>query len=594
MSNNFEQEAKSRRKSKNLRPLLRLLPFLMKYRSRVAIAIIALLVASTATLIIPMAVRRVADFGFTTASAALVNQYFIAMLAVVFALAAGSAVRFYYVMWLGERVVADVRDALFSHLINLTPSFYETQKTGEVVSRLTADTTQIKSAFSSTASVALRNMVMLIGALTLMIYTSPRLSGLAALAIPAVVLPLVFYGRRVRALSRKAQDTLASSAAFAQERLSGITAIQSNTQENATTAIFSEATTTAFEAAQSRTLARSILTFAIIAASLSAIVALLWFGANEVAVNNLSGGTLLQFLLYAVFAASSLGQLSEVWGEIQLAAGASERISELLDEVPAISSPNSPVPMSQPVKGRLSFREVDFNYPSRPEAKVLQDISFVAEPGEVIAIVGPSGAGKTTLFTLLQRFQDPQHGEITFDRENIANLDLEELRRNIATVPQDPTIFSGTIAENIKLGRPLASDADVIAAAKAARVAEFAERLPLKYETLLGERGVTLSGGQRQRLAIARAILRNAPVLLLDEATSALDAESESLIQEALETLTKGRTTLVIAHRLATVRGADRIIVVEHGKIVGIGTHAQLMKKSPLYAKLAKLQFTAH
>ena len=593
MSNNFEQEAKSRRKSKNLRPLLRLLPFLMKYRSRVAIAIIALLVASTATLIIPMAVRRVADFGFTTASAALVNQYFIAMLAVVFALAAGSAVRFYYVMWLGERVVADVRDALFSHLINLTPSFYETQKTGEVVSRLTADTTQIKSAFSSTASVALRNMVMLIGALTLMIYTSPRLSGLAALAIPAVVLPLVFYGRRVRALSRKAQDTLASSAAFAQERLSGITAIQSNTQEKATTAIFSDATTTAFEAAQSRTLARSILTFAIIAASLSAIVALLWFGANEVAVNNLSGGTLLQFLLYAVFAASSLGQLSEVWGEIQLAAGASERISELLDEVPAISSPSSPMPMPHPIKGRLSFREVDFNYPSRPEAKVLQDISFVAEPGEVIAIVGPSGAGKTTLFTLLQRFQDPQHGEITFDQENIANLDLEELRKNIATVPQDPTIFSGTIAENIKLGRPQASDADVIAAAKAARVAEFAERLPLKYETLLGERGVTLSGGQRQRLAIARAILRNAPVLLLDEATSALDAESESLIQEALETLTKGRTTLVIAHRLATVRGADRIIVVEHGKIVGIGTHAQLMKKSSLYAKLAKLQFTA-
>lgn len=593
MSNNFEQEAKSRRKSKNLRPLLRLLPFLMKYRSRVAIAIIALLVASTATLIIPMAVRRVADFGFTTASAALVNQYFIAMLAVVFALAAGSAVRFYYVMWLGERVVADVRDALFSHLINLTPSFYETQKTGEVVSRLTADTTQIKSAFSSTASVALRNMVMLIGALTLMIYTSPRLSGLAALAIPAVVLPLVFYGRRVRALSRKAQDTLASSAAFAQERLSGITAIQSNTQEKATTAIFSDATTTAFEAAQSRTLARSILTFAIIAASLSAIVALLWFGANEVAVNNLSGGTLLQFLLYAVFAASSLGQLSEVWGEIQLAAGASERISELLDEVPAISSPSSPMPMPHPIKGRLSFREVDFNYPSRPEAKVLQDISFVAEPGEVIAIVGPSGAGKTTLFTLLQRFQDPQHGEITFDQENIANLDLEELRKNIATVPQDPTIFSGTIAENIKLGRPQASDADVIAAAKAARVAEFSERLPLKYETLLGERGVTLSGGQRQRLAIARAILRNAPVLLLDEATSALDAQSESLIQEALETLTKGRTTLVIAHRLATVRGADRIIVVEHGKIVGIGTHAQLMKKSSLYAKLAKLQFTA-
>lgn len=593
MSNSFEQEAKSRSKSKNLRPLLRLVPFLSKYRSRVIIAIVALLVASTATLVIPMAARRVLDYGFNGQSAVLVNQYFAGMFAVVAALAAGSAIRFYHVMWLGERVVADVRDALFKHLVNLTPSFYETQKTGEVVSRLTADTTQIKSAFSSTASVALRNIVMLLGALSLMIYTSPRLSGLAALAIPAVVLPLVFYGRRVRALSRKAQDTLASSAAFAQERLAGIHAIQSNTQEKATAQNFSNATITAFEAAQSRTLARAVLTFAIISVSLSAIVGLLWFGANEVAAKTLSGGTLLQFLLYAVFAASSLGQLSEVWGEIQLAAGAAERISELLDEKPSITSPDSPHKMKRPVLGRLSFREVDFNYPSRPEATVLHDISFVAERGEVIAIVGPSGAGKSTLFSLLQRFQEPQHGEITLDHENIANLSLPDLRGAIATVPQDPIIFSGTIAENIRLGRPEASNAEVVAAAIAARVAEFANKLPLRYETLLGERGVTLSGGQRQRLAIARAILRNAPVLLLDEATSALDAESESLIQDALEGLTHGRTTLVIAHRLATVRGADRIVVLDQGKIVGLGTHAQLMKKSPLYAKLAKLQFTA-
>ncbi len=593
MSNSFEQEAKSRSKSKNLRPLLRLVPFLSKYRSRVIIAIVALLVASTATLVIPMAARRVLDYGFNGQSAVLVNQYFAGMFAVVAALAAGSAIRFYHVMWLGERVVADVRDALFKHLVNLTPSFYETQKTGEVVSRLTADTTQIKSAFSSTASVALRNIVMLLGALSLMIYTSPRLSGLAALAIPAVVLPLVFYGRRVRALSRKAQDTLASSAAFAQERLAGIHAIQSNTQEKATAQNFSNATITAFEAAQSRTLARAVLTFAIISVSLSAIVGLLWFGANEVAAKTLSGGTLLQFLLYAVFAASSLGQLSEVWGEIQLAAGAAERISELLDEKPSITSPDSPHKMKRPVLGRLSFREVDFNYPSRPEATVLHDISFVAERGEVIAIVGPSGAGKSTLFSLLQRFQEPQHGEITLDHENIANLSLPDLRGAIATVPQDPIIFSGTIAENIRLGRPEASNAEVVAAAIAARVAEFANKLPLRYETLLGERGVTLSGGQRQRLAIARAILRNAPVLLLDEATSALDAESESLIQDALEGLTHGRTTLVIAHRLATVRGADRIVVLDQGKIAGLGTHAQLMKKSPLYAKLAKLQFTA-
>jgi ATP-binding cassette, subfamily B, bacterial len=593
MSNNFEQEAKSRPKAKNLRPLLRLLPFLMQYRSRVVIAFIALLVASSATLVIPVALRRVLDNGFTVQNAALVNQYFLVMFAVVAALAAGSAVRFYYVMWLGERVVADVRDALFRHVINLTPSFYETQKTGEVVSRLTADTTQIKSAFSSTASIALRNMVMLIGALTMMIYTSPRMSGLAALAIPAVVLPLVVYGRRVRALSRKAQDTLASSAAFAQERLSGITAIQSNTQESATTTTFGKATIEAFQAAQSRTFARSILTFAIIGVSLGAIVALLWFGAREVLAGNLTGGTLGQFVLYAIFASSSLGQLSEVWGEVQLAAGAAERISELLDEKPAIASPAWPAILPKPVKGSVAFTKVDFRYPARPEAKVLSNISFTAKPGEVIAVVGPSGAGKTTLYALLQRFQDPEHGTVTLDGIDVSTLALEDLRGSIATVPQDPTIFSGTIADNIRLGRPEATEAEIVAAAKAARVAEYAEKLPLKYETLLGERGVTLSGGQRQRLAIARAILRNAPVLLLDEATSALDAESEAMIQEALEGLTKGRTTLVIAHRLATVRGADRIIVLDHGKIVGEGTHAQLLKKSPLYARLAKLQFTA-
>jgi ATP-binding cassette, subfamily B, bacterial len=591
MSNNFEREAKFRNKSNNLRPLMQMLPFLMKYRGRVVLATIALLVASIATLIIPLAAKRVLDFGFNDESAYIVSQYFTAMFAVVFALAAGSAVRFYYVMWLGERVVADVRDALFAHLMQLPPSFYEGQKTGEVVSRLTADTTQIKSAFSSTASIALRNIVMLTGALSLMIYTSPHLSGLAALTIPAVVLPLVFYGRRVRALSRKAQDTLANSAAFAQERLSGISAIQSNTQEKAATKAFSTATIEAFEAAQKRTFARSILTFAIIAVSLSAIVGLLWFGANEVSAKNISGGTLLQFLLYAIMASSSLGQLSEVWGEIQLAAGAGERIAELLNEKPAITSPANPTAFAKPIKGALQFKSVGFSYPARPLAKVLSNVTFNANPGEVIAIVGPSGAGKTTLFTLLQRFQEPSEGTISFDNIDIANLSLEELRGHIATVPQDPTIFSGTIAENILLGRPHASHAEIIAAAQAARVSEFAEKLPLKYETLLGERGITLSGGQRQRLAIARAILRNAPVLLLDEATSALDAESEALIQEALEGLTKGRTTLVIAHRLATVRSANRIIVLDNGKLVGAGTHSQLMKKSPLYAKLAKLQF---
>ncbi len=577
---------------RDLRPLKRLLPYLARYRGRVILALLSLLVASTATLIIPVAVRRLLDNGFTSGNAQLVNQYFLAMLAVVLVLAAGSAIRFYYVMWLGERVVADVRDALFRHLMELTPSFFETQKTGDVVSRLTADTTQIKSAFSSTASIALRNAVTLLGAVAMMIYTSPGMAGLAALAIPGVVLPLVIFGRRVRALSRQAQDTLAASAAFAQERLSGIQAIQANTQERATVSKFADATSEAFVAAQSRTLARAILTFAIFSAALGAIVGLLWVGARAVSSGDMTGGTLSQFVLYAVFAASALGQLSEVWGELQAAAGAAERISELLDVVPFIASPPHPQNLPQPVHGEVRFENVSFAYPARLDAPVLKNVSFTARPGQVVAIVGPSGAGKTTLYSLLQRFQEPQSGLITLDGVDIAKLELEDLRQQMASVPQDAVIFSGTIADNIRLGRPDASMEDVIAAAEAARVAEFVERLPERYEAMLGERGITLSGGQKQRLAIARAILRDAPVLLLDEATSALDAESEALIQEALEEIAKGRTTFVIAHRLATVRNADVILVLDKGRIAAHGTHAQLLKKNALYARLAKLQFS--
>jgi ATP-binding cassette subfamily B protein len=587
----IENPAESKPARQKLRPLMRLVPFLRPYRTRVVMALIALLVASVATLVIPIAARRVVDHGFSAQNAQLVNQYFAFMFLVVAMLALGSSVRFYYVMWLGERVVADLRNRLFSHLLTLTPSFFETQKTGDVVSRLTADTTQIKSAFSSTASIALRNAVMLAGTLAMMIYTSPGMSGLAAMAIPAVVLPLVFYGRKVRVLSRAAQDTLAASAAFAQERLSGISAVQSNTQETATAAAFGTSTSEAFNAAQARTFSRAVLTFGIIAIAFGSIVGLLWYGAQQVLSGGMTGGTLAQFLIYAILAASSLGQLSEVWGELQQAAGAAERISELLDEQPAISSPANPVALPAPVRGAVSFDHVDFTYASNAKAPVLRDISFNAKPGEVVAIVGPSGAGKTTLFSLLQRFQIPNAGVITLDGIDIAKFALPDLRGCIATVPQDPVIFSGTIADNMRLGRPTATDAELRAAAKAARVAEFVERLPAQYESVLGERGITLSGGQRQRLAIARAILRNAPVLLLDEATSALDAESEALIQEALAEISKGRTTLVIAHRLATVRGADKIIVLDQGKMVGLGTHAQLLKKSPLYARLAKLQF---
>ncbi len=592
MSNVYEQEARRRGKSSNLRPLARLLPFLARYKAQAVAAIVALLVASLATLVVPIAVRRVFDHGFSDENAGLIDQYFGVMLAVVALLAIGSSVRFYFVTWIGERVVADVRDHLFRHLTALTPSFYETQQTGEVISRLTADTTQIKSAFSSTASIALRNLVMLIGALAMMIYTSPRLSGHAALAIPLIVLPLVIYGRRVRVLSRTAQDTLAASAAFAQEHLAAIATVQSNTREKPTVGSFTAATRSAFAAAASRTLARAVLTFAIILVSLGAIVALLWFGARDVMAGTMSGGTLSQFVLYAVFAASSLGQLSEVWGEVQLAAGAAERISELLDEQPAIRSPASAQWLPQPAKGIITFRDVSFRYPARPETDVLHKVKFVAEPGEVIAIVGPSGAGKSTIFTLLQRFHDPRSGMIAIDGTDIRDLDLESLRGTIATVPQDPVIFSGSIADNIRFGKPAAAETDVAAAAKAARADGFIQALPQAYGTLLGERGATLSGGQRQRIAIARAILRNAPVLLLDEATSALDAESEALIQQALQHITKNRTTLVIAHRLATVRNADRILVLDKGRLVAQGTHAELMKKNALYARLAKLQFT--
>ncbi len=593
MSSSYEEEARRRPKGRNLRPLLRLTPFLRNYRPQMAMAFLALLAAAGATLAVPVAIRRIIDNGFSSANAELVDRYFFAMMAVVLVLAIGSALRFYFVMWIGERVVADVRDALFAHLLKLSPGFFETQRTGEVVSRLTADTTQIKAAFSSTASIALRNLVMLIGTIIMMVLTSPKLAGLSLLALPLIVLPLVVYGRRVRSLSRNAQDTLASSAAFAQERLSAVATVQSNVQEEAARRDFTDATDTAFRAAARRTFARAVLTALIIGVAAGAVVLLLWYGASEVILGRLTAGTLSQFLIYAILAASSLGQLSEVWGEVQLAAGAAERISELLDEKPEIAAPARPMPLPAPPKGHLSLDRVSFAYPTRPGTLALDNVSFAVRTGETVAIVGPSGAGKTTVFALVQRFFDPQLGTVSVDGVDVRTADPQDVRGRIAVVPQETVIFSGTILDNIRFGKPEASPEDVMAAAQAARVDEFAERLPQGYDTEVGERGVTLSGGQRQRIAIARAILRDAPILLLDEATSALDAESEAFIQQAIEKLTANRTTLVIAHRLATVRNADRILVFEAGRLAAEGRHADLMNTSPLYARLAKLQFTA-
>ncbi len=592
MSNSYEDEARRRPKSRNLRPLLRLTPFLRPYRQQMLFALVALLAAAGATLAVPVAVRRIIDNGFTAENALLIDKYFLAMLAVVVVLAVGSALRFYFVMWIGERVVADIRDAIFSHLLSLSPGFFETQRSGEVLSRLTADTTQIKSAFSSTASIALRNVVMLIGTVAMMVASSPKLAGLSLLALPLIVLPLVTYGRRVRSLSRLAQDTLASSAAFAQERLLAVSTVQANVQENAARRLFNSATSEAFGAAAKRTFARAVLTALIIGVAAGAVVVLLWYGANTVISGSMSPGTLSQFLIYAILAASSMGQLSEVWGEVQLAAGAAERISELLDEKPIITAPPVPQPLPEPPQGRLALEHVTFAYPTRPEQDALIDVSFSVKTGETVAIVGPSGAGKTTIFALAQRFFDPQKGQVTVDGVDVRKAVPQDVRERIAVVPQETVIFSGSVMDNIRFGKPEASHEDVLEAARAARVDEFAERLPKGYDTEVGERGVTLSGGQRQRIAIARAILRDAPILLLDEATSALDAESEAFIQQAIEKLTANRTTLVIAHRLATVRNADRILVLDGGELVAEGTHAELINTSPLYARLAKLQFT--
>ena len=574
-----------------VRPLLALLPYVMRYRGRVFAALAALLVAATATLIVPLAVRRMIDYGFSPERIGLIDQYFAVMIAVAAVLAGASAARYYLVTLLGERVVADLRTAVFAHLTELSAAFFDTAKIGEITSRLTADTTQIKSAVGSAVSVALRNLVLFIGSSVMMVVTSPRLSLFVILAIPVIVLPLVAFGRLVRRRSRVAQDTLADASAYAAELTGAMRTLQASTYETIATARFGGAVERAFTAARDSTRARAVLTAIVIFLVFSSVVAVLWVGAQDVLGNRLSAGTLSQFVLYAAFAASGLGQLSETWGEISQASGATERLIELLAVEPVIVAPAKPVALPSPARGEVAFEAVRFAYPTRPDTFVLDRVSFNVRAGERVGIVGPSGAGKSTIFHLLLRFYDPQSGAVTFDGVPLPAADPRELRRRIALVPQDVVIFGASVADNIRFGRPDASEADVRRAAELAGAVEFIDRLPQGYDSPIGERGVTLSGGQRQRIAIARAILRDAPLLLLDEATSSLDAQSERLVQTGLERLMQGRTTLVIAHRLATVLSCDRLLVLDHGVIVEQGTHAQLVAAGGLYARLARLQF---
>ncbi|RWD34138.1 ABC transporter transmembrane domain-containing protein [Mesorhizobium sp.] len=577
---NISGEEDGRRRS--LGPLRRLYPYIFRYRKMVIGAIISLVVAAATTLALPMAVRRMIDHGFSASDSKFIAEYFAMLVVMAALLAAASASRYYFVITLGERVVADIRRDVFAHVTTLSPAFFDTAQSGEIVSRLAADTTQVKSAVGATASVALRNVILGLGAVAMMVFTSPKLSGLVIAAIPLIVLPLVAFGRSVRRKSRQAQDTLADATAYASEQIGAVRTLQAFTNEKLVTGRFSGAVEAAFEAARASVFARSFLTFFAIFMIFSSVVAVLWFGSRDVLSGAMSPGTLGQFLLYSVFAAGALGALSEVWGELAQAAGAAERLTEI---------PADPRPLPAKAKGAISFDDVSFSYPARPDRAAVHGLSFQVKPGETVAIVGPSGAGKSTVFSLILRFYDPETGRIVIDGIDLREADPVAIRQRIAIVPQDVTIFAASARDNIGFGRPGASDVEIEAAAKAALADEFILKLDKGYESQVGERGVTLSGGQRQRVAIARAILRDAPILLLDEATSALDAESETLVQTALERLMQGRTTIVIAHRLATVLKADRILVMEGGRIVEEGTHQSLVAKGGIYARLAKLQF---